>query len=90
MHKFGLQFGLKGLVYNYPFLRESYSVPHMNFFAIPSLILSLFEISRVESPKLTLNILMEIFIISFVVFNQFYFYMHQPIRLEFLNILSLS
>ena len=28
---------------------------------------------------------MEILIISFVLVDQFYFYMHQPIRLDFLN-----
>ena len=49
-------------------------------FAIPSIILSDLELLRIELPKLTPSILMETLIISFVLFDQFYFYMHQPIR----------
>ena len=59
-------------------------------FAIPSLILSDLELLRGDLPKLTPSILMEILIISFVLVDQFYFYMHQPIRLDFLKRLSLS
>ena len=45
-------------------------------FAIPSLILFDLELSRIELPKLTQSILMEILIISFVLVDQFYFHMH--------------
>ena len=62
----------------------------MGFFAIPSLILSQLELSRIELPKLTPSILMETVIISVFLVEQFYFYMHQPIRLDFLKSLSLS
>ena len=54
-------------------------------FIIPSPILPNLELS-----KLTPNILMEILIISFALVDQFYFYMHQPIRLDFLKSLSSS
>ena len=60
------------------------------FFTISSLISSHLELSRIESAKLTPSILMEVFIISFVLVDQFYFYMHQPIRLDFLKSLSSS
>ena len=55
-------FGLEGLVYDYlfTFQRESHSVPYMDFFTIPSLILSHLELSRIELPKLTPSILMKI------------------------------
>ena len=59
-------------------------------FAIPSIILSDLELLRIELPKLTPSILMETLIISFVLFDQFYFYMHQPIELDSLKSLSLS
>ena len=55
------------------------------FFAIPSLILSHFDLSRIELPKLTPSILIEIFNISFALVDQFYFYMRQLIRLDFLK-----
>ena len=59
-------------------------------FAIPSLILSDLELSRIELPKLTPSILMEVFIILFALIDQFYFYMPEPLRLDFLHSLSLS
>ena len=59
-------------------------------FAIPSFFLSDVELSRIELPKLTPSILTEILIISFVLFDQFYFCMHQTIRLDFFKSLSLS
>ena len=59
-------------------------------FAIPSLFLSDLEFSRIELLKLNPNILMEILIISFVLVDQFYFCIHQTIRLNFLKSLSLS
>ena len=59
-------------------------------FAILSIFLSDLELSRIELLKLNPSILMEILIISFVLVDQFYFCMHQTIRLEFLKILSLS
>ena len=59
-------------------------------FAIPSFFLSDVELSRIELPKLTPSILTEILILSFVLFDQFYFCMHQTIRLDFFKSLSLS
>ena len=53
--------------------RQSYSVPDMIFFAIPLLILSHFELSKIGLPKLTSNILMEIMTIPVVLVDQFYF-----------------
>ena len=44
------------------------------------LILSHFELSRIELPKLTSSILMEIVTILVVLVDQFYSYMHQPIK----------
>ena len=66
------------LVYDYFFTsqRESHSVPDMNSFATPSLILSHLELSRIELPKLTSSILMEVVTIQVGLVNQFYFYMH--------------
>ena len=62
--------------------RESRYVLDLDFFsfAISSLILSNMELSRVELPKLTQSILMQILIISFVLVDQFFFYMHQPMQ----------
>ena len=59
-------------------------------FAIPSLFLSDLELSRIELPTLTPSTLMEILIISFVVFDQFYFFIHQIISLDYLKNLYLS
>ena len=50
------------------------------FFATLLLISSHFELSRIELPKLTSCILMEIVTILVVLVDQFYFYMHQPIK----------
>ena len=78
-----LKLGEEGLVvYDYLFTsqRESHSVPDRDFFATLLLILSHFELSRIELPKLTSSILMEIVTILVVVFDQFYFHMHQPIK----------
>ena len=70
------------VVYNYLFTsqRESHSVPDRDFFATLLLISSNFELSRIELPKLTSCILMEIVTILVVLVDQFYFYMHQPIK----------
>ena len=59
---------------------ESHSVPDRIFFATLLLILSHFELSRIELPKLTSSILMEIVTIIVALVDQFYFYMHQPIK----------
>ena len=75
--------GEEGLVvYDYLFTsqRESHSVPDRDFFATLLLISSHFELSRIELPKLTSSILMEIVTILVVLVDQFYFYMHQPIK----------
>ena len=71
------QLGEEHLVYNYLFTsqRESHSVADMGFFATPSFILSHFELSRIELPKLTLSILMEIVTIPLALVDQFYFYL---------------
>ena len=70
------------VVYNYLFTsqREPHSVPDRDFFATLLLISSHFELSRIELPKLTSCILMEIVTILVVLVDQFYFYMHQPIK----------
>ena len=79
------------LVYDYIFTsqREFYSVLDMNFFAIPSLILSHLELSRIKLPKLTSSILKEIVTIS-AVLVEFCFYMHQSMKAWLLQKLSLS
>ena len=77
------KFGEEGLVVtDYPFTsqRESHSVPDRDFFATILLILSYFELSRIEFPKLTSYILTEIVTILVVLVDQFCFYMHQPIK----------
>ena len=62
-------------------LKESLSLFQIwIFFAIPSLILSHSELSRIELPKLTSSILMEIQTIPVVLFDEFCFYMHYPIK----------
>ena len=74
--------GEEGLVvYNYLFTsqREPHSVPDRDFFATLLLISSHFELSRIL-PKLTASILMETVTILVVLVDQFYFYMHQPIK----------
>ena len=81
---YGLKLGEEGLlVYDYLFTsqRKSHSVPDTDFFAILLLILSHFELSRIELRKLTSSILIEIVTIPVVGINQFYFYMHQLKRL---------
>ena len=45
----------------------------------------LMELSRIELPKLTPSILMEMLIILFLLVDQFYFYTQHPIRLDFLK-----
>ena len=75
--------GEEGLVvYSYLFTsqRESHSVPDRDFFPTLLLILSHFELSRTELPKLTSCILMGIVAILVVLVDQFYFYIHQPIK----------
>ena len=75
--------GEEGLVvYDYLFTsqRESHFVPDRDFFATLLLISSHFELSRIELPKLTSSILMEIVTIPVVLVDDFYFYMHHPIK----------
>ena len=50
------------------------------FFAIPSLTLSHLELLRIDLPKLTSSILMEIVTIPVVLVDEFYFYMYHPIK----------
>ena len=52
----------------------------MDVFAIPSVTFFHLELSRIELPKLTSSILMEIVTILVVLVDQFYFDMHQPIK----------
>ena len=56
--------------------RKSHSVPDRDFFATILLISPHFVLSRIELPKLTSRILMEIVTILVVLVDQFYFYMH--------------
>ena len=79
------QLGEEDFIYSYLFTseRESHFVPDMDFFAIPSLILSHLELSKIELLKLTSSILMETVTIPVVLVDQFYFYMHQPKGLVF-------
>ena len=72
------QLGDENLVFDYLFTsqRESHSVPDMDFFAIASFILSYLEVSRINLPKLTSSVLMEVVIIPFVLVDEFYFHMH--------------
>ena len=74
--------GEKGLIYDYVFTsqRESHSVPATDFFAIPLFIFSHLELSRIELPKITSSILMQIMTIPVGPVDQFYFYMHQLIK----------
>ena len=60
--------------------RESYSVPDMDSFALPLLILSHLELSRIDLPKLISSILMKIVTFPVVLVDGFYFYMHHPIK----------
>ena len=56
------------------------SVPDMGFLLIFN-ILSHLELSRIHLPKLTSSsILMEIVTIAVVLVDEFYFYMHHPIK----------
>ena len=61
-------------------LKESHSVPDMDFLGIHSLVLSHLELPRLELAKLTSSILMEIATIAVVLVDQFYFYMHEHIK----------
>ena len=45
----------------------------------------LMKLSRIELPKLTPSILMEMLIILFLLVDRFYFYTQHPIRLDFLK-----
>ena len=47
-------------------------------FGQPSIILSHMELSRIDLPKLTSSIFMEIVTIPVVLVDEFYFYMHAP------------
>ena len=71
-------------------LKKSHSVPDMDFFAITSLILSHLELLRIELPKLTSSILIEILPIQVALVDQFYFYVHQPIKASFIFPFSYS
>ena len=75
------QLGNKDLVSDHIFTsqRESHSVPDV-VFCWPSIILFHLELSRIDLPKLTSSILMEIVIIPVVLVDEFYFYMHHPIK----------
>ena len=77
-----LQLGSEYLIFNHLFTpqRESHSIPDMGSFAMSLLMLSHLELSRIELPKLTPSILMEIATIPVALVDQFYFYMHQLIK----------
>ena len=63
--------------------KESHSDLDVDCFAMSSFILFHLELSRIELPKLTPSILMEIFVISFVLVDQFFFLCTSPLRLDF-------
>ena len=77
-----LLLGEENLISDYLFTSErvSHSAPDMDFFVLPSLILSHLELSRIELPKLSSSILIEIVTIPVALIDQFYFYMYQSIR----------
>ena len=61
-------------------IKESLTLFQIWFFCQPSIILSHLELSRIDLPKLTSSILMEIVTIPFVLVDEFYFCMHHPIK----------
>ena len=78
-----------GWFYDYPFLRESHSDPDMDFFCYTVTYFVPFgvidnRVTKVNSKYFNISI------ISFVLVDQVYFYLHQLIRLAFLKTLSLS
>ena len=58
----------------------SHSVPDRDFVVILLLILFHLELSRIDLPKLTSTILMEIVTVPVVLVDEFCFYMHHPIK----------
>ena len=61
-------------------LKESLTLFKYGFSATLLLISSHIELLRIELPKLTSSILMEIVTIPVVLVDEFYFYMHHPIK----------
>ena len=62
-------------------LKESLTLFQTWVFCWPSIILFHLELSRIDLPKLTSSsILMEIVTIPVVLVDEFYFYMHHPIK----------
>ena len=76
------QLGVEYLIFDYLFTsqRESHSVPDMDSFALPLLILSHLELSRIDLAKLISSILKKIVTFFVVLVDGFYFYMHHPIK----------
>ena len=72
----------EGLVSDYIFTSqiESHSLPDMGFYCYPSILLSHLELSRIDLPKLTSSILMEIVTIPVALVDEFCFYMHHLIK----------
>ena len=65
----------------YFYLSKGVSLCSRNrFFAISSIILSHFQLSRIDLPILTSIILIEIVTILVVLVDEFYFWMHHPIK----------
>ena len=81
------QLGKENLVYDYIFTSqtESNSALDMDAFASPLLILSHMELFSIELPRLTSGILLKVVTIPVLLGDQFYFYMHQPIKPWFLK-----
>ena len=74
------KFGEEGLVvYDYLFTSQSLTLFQIGI-SILLLILSHLELSRIELQKSASSILMEIVTIPVVLVDQFYFYIHQPIK----------
>ena len=61
-------------------LKESLTLFQIWFFCQPSIILSHLELSRIDLPKLTSSILMEIVTIPVVLVDELYFYIHHPTK----------
>ena len=61
-------------------LKESLTLFQIWVFAIPSIILPHLRLSRIDLPKLTSSILMDIVTIPVLLVDEFYFYTHHLIK----------
>ena len=61
-------------------LKESLTLLQIWTFCQPSIMLSHLGLPRMDLPRLTSSVLMEIVTILVVLVDEFYFYMHHPIK----------